>query len=129
MEGRTLAPFVDDSSGSASDRILAALRSVGRVLVLDDAEVATGTVELQRAGHDPRVGISVEKALDEIADDLGSPVYRAEWFHIFEGGCIVYRFEAKGSGSESIASNVRDALGFYPLGELRDAARRAGYDV
>ncbi len=129
MKGRTLAPYVDDSDGPASDRIQAALATIGIVLILDDVEVATGTVELRRIGHDPRVGISLEHALDEIEDDLGSPVYRAEWFHSFEGGCIVYRFDAKGAGAEFTASQVRSSLGFYPLGELREDARAAGFDV
>lgn len=128
-KGRILTPYVDDSGGSASDRIQSALASVGIVLILDDVQITTGTVELRRIGHDPRVGISLEEALEEIEDDLGSPVYRAEWFHSFEGGCIVYRFDAKGAGSESIASEVQSSLGFYPLGELREAARAAGIDI
>ena len=129
VKGRVLAPYVDDSGGPASDRIQVALRTIGIVLILDDAQVATDTVELRRAGHDPRVGLSREKALEEIAEDLGSPVYRAEWFHVFEGGCIVYRFDAKGAGAESIASEVRNALGFYPLGELLEVAREEGFDI
>jgi hypothetical protein len=129
MEGRNVALFVDQSIGSASERIQRALRSVGLVLILDDPEVSSETVELRRAGHDPRVGMSLDKALDEIADDLGSPAYRAEWFHVFEGGCVVYQFDAKGAGAESIPSEVRDALGFYDLATLRETARRAGFDV
>jgi hypothetical protein len=129
MEGRRVAMFVDDSDQSASERIQRALRTVGVVLILDDREVSTATVELRRAGHDPRVGLSLDKALDEIADDLGSPAYRAEWFHVFDGGCIVYEFDAKGAGAESIASEVREALGFYPLRALRDFLARAGLDV
>lgn len=129
MKGRTLAPYVDESDGPAAARIESALRTVGIVLILDDAEVATDSVELRRFGHDPRVGISLDKALEEIEEDLGSPEYRAEWFHTFSGGCVIYRFHAKGLGSETIAADVRDAIGFYPLDELRDAARRAGFDV
>lgn len=129
MEGRVVTPFVDDADGSASERIERALRQAGIVVILDDFEIANDVVELRRTGHAPLVEVSLEEALEEIADDLGSPVYRAEWFHTFVGGCIVYRFDAKGAGSEFIALDIREALGFYPLGELREAARRAGFDV
>ena len=129
LAGRTAAPFVEASEGSASDRVQRALTSVGIVLILDDADVASDTVELRRAGHDPEIGISLENALDEIADDLGQPAYRAEWFHTFEGGCVVCRFDAHGSGVEAIPSEVSDALGFYRLAELRKLARDAGFSV
>ncbi len=84
---------------------------------------------MRRAGRDPESGLTLEEALDEVADDLGDPVYRAEWFHTFNGGCIVYRFDAKGIGSEMIALEVLEAIGFYPLAELREGARQAGYDI
>lgn len=129
LKGRMLAPYVDDSTIPAPQRIERALRTVGVVLVLDDPQVMTDTVELRRAGHDPRVDLGVAEALEEIADDLGSPVYRAEWIHVFDGGCIVYRFDAKGVGAETIALEVSEALGFYPLARLRETARRAGFDV
>ena len=129
LKGRSLTPYVDESVGSASERIQAALRDVGIVLVIDDVQATAGTVELHRSGHDPEVGISVEDALEEIEEDLGSPRYRAEWFHQFEGGCIVYRVDASGVGAESIAGKVREAIGFYPLAELRQAARDAGFDI
>lgn len=129
IKGRILTPFVLDSEEPASDRILEALRTVGYALVLDDAQVSSDTVELRRARGPSKVGISLDDALDEIAGDLGEPAYRAEWIHRFDGGCIIYRFDAVGAGAETIGPEVVDAIGFYPLGELREAARQAGYDV
>jgi hypothetical protein len=126
---RTLVPFVVESDGPAADRILEAQRTVGFVIVVDDAEITSGTVELRRPRHEAEQGITMEDALDEIEDDLDRPAYRAEWFHTFEGGCIVYRFDAEGSGSSLIDVEISDAIGFYPLGELRQAARDAGFDV
>ena len=41
----------------------------------------------------------------------------------------MYRFDASGVGAESIARKVREAIGFYPLAELRQAARDAGFDI
>ena len=129
IEGRRLAPFVVEDEGLAADRIQNAIREVGIVLILDDAEVATGTVEMRRARYDPLVSVTVERALDEVEDDLRSPAYRAQWFYTFEGGCIVYRFNAKGAGAEDIALEIKGALGFYPLGELRNVATDAGFDI
>ncbi len=129
IAGRSLFPVVVDDDEPASDRVLRSLNTYGVVIVLDDAQVSTDTVELRRTGQDPEIDITLEEALDEIADDLDDPAYRAEWFHMFTGGCIVYRFDAKGAGSELIAVEIADAIGFYPLGELREGARQAGYDI
>lgn len=129
VRGQRILPSVDRSTGSPVDRIDRALRISGIALVLDDAQVASDTVELRRVGHGPRLEISFDDALEEIEEDIGPPVYRAEWFHVFEGGCITYDFDARGPGSESLALEVRTALGFYPLGVLRDAARNAGLDI
>jgi hypothetical protein len=129
LRGREIDGVVDDAEASASARVEQALRADGVVLVVDDREAASGTVELLRVGHEAKVGISLQEALEEIEDDLGPPAYRATWYHTFAGGCVVYRFDAEGAGAEDVADDVSNALGFYPLGRLREAARRAGYDV
>lgn len=126
---RTLVPFVVEPDRPVADRILEAQRTVGFVIVVDDAEISSGTVELRRPRHEPEQGISLEDAIEEIEDDLDRPAYRAEWYHTFDGGCIVYRFDAEGAGSSLIDVEISDAIGFYPLGELRRAARDAGFDV
>ncbi|HSF84432.1 MAG TPA: hypothetical protein VLG28_02075 [Acidimicrobiia bacterium] len=129
VEGRPLMPFVPVSNAEVSVQIQRALSNGQIAMIVDDREVATGTVELRRSGDDPEFGISVEEAIEDLEDDLGDPRYRAEWYHRFPGGCITYVINAEGSGAETIVSDIDDVLGFFPLAELRRSAADQGFDV
>ncbi len=129
LEGRPIAPLVPVSNAPAAVQIEQALGNGQIVLVADDREEASQTIELRRPGKGAEVGIDLEDALEEIEDDLGQPRYRAEWFHVFEGGCIVYRIDAKGAGAESVVQDLDEVLQFFPLREFREAVRAQGLDV
>ncbi len=73
--------------------------------------------------------IELGNAIEEIEEDVADPRYEATWYHLFEGGCIVYEFDARGFGSETLETDVDQALGLYPLDALRAAARNAGFDI
>jgi hypothetical protein len=128
LEGRGLMPFVPVSNASPAVQIERALANGQIVFVVDDREEASGTVELRRSGQSPQVGIDVEDALEEIEEDVGTARYEAEWYHLFPGGCITYRVDAKGAGAETIAADLDEVLGFYPLAELRELGRESGVD-
>ncbi len=129
IEGRPISAFVPVSNAMPPVQIERALSNGQIVLIVDDREQASGTVEMRRPGDDPEFGITVDDALEELEDDLGVPRYRAEWFHLFEGGCITYVIDAEGSGAETVVSDLDDVLGFFPLAELRRAAQDVGFDV
>ncbi len=129
LEGRPIAPLVPVSNAPAAAQIEQALGNGQIVMVADDREETSRTIELRRPGSTTRVGIDLEDALEEIEEDLGEPRYRAEWFHVFEGGCIVYRVDAKGAGAESVVEDLDDVLQFFPLREFREAVRAQGLDV
>lgn len=129
VKGRSVAPFVDESDGLPADRISRLVREVGIVMVLDDAQVTTGTVELRRRRGRAETDLSIDDAMDEIAHDLPTPRYRAEYAYTFDGGCITYRFDAAGIGVGSISAEVRSSLGFYPLAVMRSVMADLGLIV
>lgn len=129
LEGRTVEAELAGPDDGAPARIQGALAEGRYAIVIDDREMTSDTVELRFPGGETIDGISLDKALEEVEEELGTPRFRATWFHDFAGGCIVYRFDATGAGAQTVADDVADALGFFDLVELRRAAREAGFDV
>lgn len=128
IEGRPVTSFVPVSNASPAIQIERALANGQVVLVVDDREEATNSVEMRRSGGDPMVGVTVEEAMEVVEDELGHPRYTAQWYHVFSGGCITYDIDASGAGAETIAEDLDDVLGFYPLAELLEGARAAGFE-
>jgi hypothetical protein len=128
IEGRPLMPFVPVSNAAPAVQIERALANGQIVLVVDDREEATRTVELRRSGEPAEVGIEIDDAIEEIEESVGTARYQAEWFHLFDGGCITYEVDASGAGAETIATDLDQVLGFYPLAELRELGRASGID-
>ena len=129
LEGRSIEATLADSEDRAPTRIQGALAEGRYAIVIDDREMASNTVELRFPGGETLDGVSLDEALEEMEEVLGTPRFRATWFHEFAGGCIVYRFDATGSGAQTVADDVAEALGFFPLAEFRRSAREAGFDV
>jgi hypothetical protein len=95
------------------------------VWIIDELDAEEGTVELR--SNDPTIvgrGIPAEEALNLIEDRIPELFYRGNWYFTFEGGCITYEFDAKGTLAETVAADADDALGFYPAFELRKSAPR-----
>ena len=126
---RGIEVTVIDSTEPASVMIESAMGRGMAVIVVDDREVAAGTIELLMPDDEPAVGVTPEEAAEELAEDLEPPSYVATWYHQFEGGCIVYNLNAVGQGAQTAARDIDDSLGFYPLAELREVGRDAGFDI
>ncbi len=88
------------------------------------------TVEL-RFPDEPvaQSGLRLETATSRIEDHLPELRYRGSWYHLFAGGCITYDIDAAGPGVQTIEADIRQVVGFYPLGELRRAAAVVGFVV
>lgn len=126
---QSLVVTVVDSDELASRRIDAAAQRGAAVIVVDDREVAGGTIELRVPGEQPMVDLTPAAAAEELDDDLAPPSYVATWYNRFDTGCIVYDIDAVGQGAQTVAADLDDALGFYPLEELRELGRDAGFDI
>ncbi len=125
--GRDFAPVLDDSDAPISEKIASAHAAGAPVLLIDDVEVDTKTVSLRRVGHDEDSGLEFDEAIASMAEDVDDPMYKARWFYTFTSGCIRYDIDAKGEGAQSVKSDVRRAIGMYPMEELYELARQAGY--
>lgn len=131
LDNRTARIFVDiDFESGATTRVQNALDKGQYVLIVDELGAEEGTVELR--SNDPKVAgsrLSFEDALDEIEDHLPDIFYRGNWYFTFEGGCITYEFDARGTIAETVAADADDALGFYPAHLIRQIAEGAGYEL
>jgi hypothetical protein len=127
IKRRSVEVALDDSDKPIADKIASAHAQGHPVVIIDDAEVATTTVSLRRVGEDEESGLSYSAALEEIEDDVSSSLYRARWFYTFRGGCVRYDIDAEGDGAQSVDDDIADAIGLYPMEEMRKLAREAGY--
>ena len=95
-----------------------------------EVDAEEGTVQLRSnfstaTGHD----LDPQQALNLINDAVPEVFYRGSWYFTFEGGCITYNFDAKGTLAETVAEDAESALGFYPALELRQFAEDQGFDI
>lgn len=127
VNGRDLVAYLDETDRPISEKVAAAHEAGSPVVIIDDAEVETETVSLRRVGKEEESGLEFNEAVEEIGDDVDDPVYRARWFYTFEKGCVRYDIDAKGEGAQSVDMDVARAMGLYPMEEIYELAREAGY--
>ena len=131
VNGRRLLLNVDDDTTfDVRTRVNSALMTNQFVWIISELDVNEKTLELRSTpeGEGHR-GLSANEAIQRIEDSVPEPVYKGNWYFVFEGGCITYEFDAKGTVAETVADDVVTSLGFYPLAELRELGRRQGFDV
>jgi hypothetical protein len=114
-----------------SERINAVLEAGYVALIVDDADVEAGTVAVRtpEAPRDEEPGVTLDLLSQRFGTPEGGEVYRGQWFYIFTGGCVIYDFNASGPGSAELETVVGDVLDFAPLEQLREIARRDGFDI
>ena len=127
IRGREITATLDESDAPISEKIASAHAAGAPVIIIDDVEVDTETVSLRRAGGDEDSGLDFDEAIAEIEGDVDGPVYKARWFYTFDSGCVRYDIDAEGEGAQSVKSDVARAIGLYPMEELYELARQAGY--
>jgi hypothetical protein len=120
----TLDEAVDHQVGP---RVNMALLRRQWVWIVGELDAEEGTVELR--GEDLQVlsrGVTPAEALEIIDDSIPDVFYRGNWYFTFEGGCITYDFNAKGTLAETIAADAEEVFGFYPASIVVEVARRDG---
>jgi hypothetical protein len=120
----TIDEAIDDP---VRPRVNRALLRGDYVWVVDELDAEEGTIELR--SNDPlAVGNRLEpqEALDLIEESVPDSFYRGQWYFTFEGGCITYEFNAKGTLAETVAADAEDALGFFPAWRLDHIPRASG---
>jgi hypothetical protein len=126
IEGRRIDLTLEEH-GDAEDRAREALESGRFVLTIGEVNELNRTVGLQMPGENARTGMTLEDALEEIEDEVTEPRYAASWYFTFEGGCIEWHIDAKGPEVAMLSSEIRSALGFLRLDELREGAAAGGF--
>jgi hypothetical protein len=126
---RRLVTEVDDSIRPISEKVATAHAAGHPVVIIDDIDIDgdAETVSLRRVGGEEEPGLLYQETLAQLEDDVDDPAYRARWFYTFTGGCIRYDIDAEGEGAQFVERDVADAIGMYPMEEMRKLARDAGY--
>jgi hypothetical protein len=114
-----------------SERVTGVLESGYVALIVDDVDVEaeTAAIRTPQAPQDEESGTTFDQILLRFGTAAGLEVYRGEWSYVFEGGCILYEFDAEGPGSSDVVNIVDNVLGVVPLEQLREIARQDGYDI
>jgi hypothetical protein len=132
VDGRPVVFTVVPASTSATVRIRVerALMTSQFVWIIGELDVNEGTLELRRTseGEGDR-GMSTDEAMQRMEELAPEVVYEGNWYFVFEGGCITYEFDARGTVAETIADDVTASLGLYPLAELRKLGSKEGFEV
>jgi hypothetical protein len=129
LDGRRIDVEIDRTGGSTETRITNAQRDGANVFVIGLREAEEGTVTVILKDHDDEVTTTVENALEMIDRTVEPPSYRGSWMHVFEGGCIEYRFDAHGPETLTLENRIRRTLGFTDAEAVRDIGRSLGYDI
>jgi hypothetical protein len=114
-------------AGDPSAEVAEAAQRDRTVITVDDADAREQTMGLILPGGEREDALTLAQAVDEISDHVDEPEYRADWFFVFEGGCIIWDFDAKGEMVANVDEDVRRALGFYDLAGLRRTMAELGY--
>jgi hypothetical protein len=97
------------------------------VIAVDEEDAARETMDLIIPGAESEDELTLDQTVDEIEDVVGTPSYDADWFFLFEGGCIVWDFDAEGEMVATVDDDARRAIGFYDLAALRREMAEQGY--
>jgi hypothetical protein len=98
------------------------------VVTVRDSEQRTATVWLPEDDAE-KPGVPVAEISETLSGMSRPATYTGYWYYPFEHGCVVYTFNAHGSGVATLTDDVKAALGLYDAEAMRQQARDAGYDV
>jgi len=114
-----------------SERVNGVLEAGYVALIVDDADLEAETVALRtpEAPRDEEAAVTFDQVLQRFGSPEGAEVYRGQWYYVFEGGCVIYEFDAEGAGAADLENVVEGTLGFAPLEQLREIARRDGFEI
>jgi len=144
IKNRKVVVSVSTSDDTTAARIKDAADSGAHVIVISIRDAEEGTLTLLLNGSNEEIELdarrlgetrpvnlqrNLDDAIEEIEDVETEPSYVGTWYYVFEGGCVVYTFDAEGNGVSTIESDIEAALGLFDAEELRDFARKLGYNI
>lgn len=129
VKGRATDVTISVSEAPTAARVSAAIAAGAHVITISVRDAEEEKVTLILSGQDIEYEGDLDQVIDEIEDAETESNYRGNWFYVFEGGCVVYTFDAEGPGVETIERDVGLALGLFDAEALRQSARDAGYNL
>lgn len=128
-KGRAAEVTVSIAETPTAARVSAAAATGAHVITISIRDVEEGTLTLMLSGQDVDYEGNLDQVIDKIEDAETESSYRGKWYYVFEGGCVVYTFDAVGPGVDTIERDVELALDLFDAEALRQSARDAGYDL
>jgi hypothetical protein len=119
------SPIPDESTRA---RIDDAAAGGAHVIIIGIRDAEEGTLTLLVRGTDVEIEVDdLDEALDMLEDAESESSYTGNWYYKFDSGCVVYTFNAEGSGVATLDEDIQTALSLYDAEALRESARDAGY--
>jgi hypothetical protein len=132
IEDRATRITISSTGEATEKRIDAAAAGGADVIAISIRDAEEGTLTLRLAGTSAQQELSVtslDHAIEEIEKATPPPSYRGKWFFVFDGGCVVYTFNAAGPGVGTLEQDVSLALGLFDAAALRQRAKDEGLDI
>lgn len=130
IKGRVVVASSSSANEPTATRIRSAVATGAHVIIVSVRDAEEGTLSVLVRGSQREIEVAnLDAALDAIADVETESTYVGKWYYVFDGGCVVYTFDAVGPGVATLEEDVRIGLSLFDAEELRQAARDAGYEL
>lgn len=129
IKGREIVVSVSLANDPTATRAKKAADAGAHVIIISVRDAEEGTLTLLPKDQTQEYEGNLDQAIDQIEDAETKSSYRGNWYHVFDGGCVVYTFDAKGAGVDTIEDDIGLALGLFDAKALRQTARDAGYNL
>ena len=129
IKGRTIAVSISTSDGETAARVSSAASTGAHVITVSVRDSEEKTLTLMLSGDPLDYEGRLDQVIDAIDDVETQSSYRGKWYFVFDGGCVVYTFDAEGSGVETLEDDIDLTLGFSDANAFRKLARDAGYSL
>ena len=128
IDGRPVVFTIDEDAGDrVRARVNLAFLFGQYVWIMSELDAEERRVELRgRNLIEPIRGLTPLEALDAIEDNVPDIFYKGKWYFVFDGGCITYEFDAKGTLAETIAEDAEEVFDFYPARYVVEKAAEQG---
>lgn len=128
VKGRAVIVSSSKPDESTRARIDQAAAGGAHVIIISIRDAEEGTLTLLIRGTNVEVEVDdLDDALEAIEDAESESSYTGNWYYKFDSGCVVYTFNAVGSGVATLDEDIQTALSLYDAEALRESARDAGY--
>jgi hypothetical protein len=132
IKDRDVNVSISSGDDPTRQRIDAAAANGAHVIAISIRDAEEGTLSVRLAGTSAAEELSVNglgSAVDRITAVETPPIYRGKWYFVFDGGCVVYTFNARGPGVSTLEDDVNLVLGLFDAEALRRVARDEGFDL